>query len=76
MRRRERAGHVLVAGELPAYAVLLPEGSLAELLARNAARPQDEQVAGGVLAAFAHRRSLLTRELLLLEGFRDVMMQP
>lgn len=76
LRRRERVGHVATAGELPAYAVLLAEVPLEVLLARNAARPADEQVPPDVVAAFAHRRSLLSADLLLQEGFREVIMQP
>jgi predicted kinase len=76
LRRRERVGHVVAAGLLPAYAVLLPPAPLDVLLARNTTRPPDEQVPPDVIAAFAHRRSLLTRELLLAEGFRDVAVVP
>ena len=72
LRRRERVAHVAMAGDLPAYAVLLPAVPLPVLLARNDARPPDEQVPADVIEAFAHRRSLLSRELLLTEGFRDV----
>jgi predicted kinase len=74
LRRYERVGHVQAAGSLPAYAVLLPDVPLEVLLARNAARPPDEQVPEDVVAAFAHRRSLLSRQVLLDEGFCDVLM--
>jgi predicted kinase len=73
LRRRERVAHVAMAGVLPAYAVLLPDVPLDVLLARNAARAEDEQVPADVIAAFAHRRSLLTRDLLLREGFAGVV---
>ena len=73
LRRRERVGHVATAGPLPAYAVLLPDVPLPVLLERNARRPEDERVPEDVIAAFAHRRGLLSRETLLTEGFRDVV---
>lgn len=73
LRRRERVGHIATADALPAYAVLLPHVPLPVLLERNAARPGDERVPEDVIAAFAHRRALLSRELLLAEGFRDVL---
>ena len=72
LRRRERVAHIATAGALPSYAVLLPDVPLDVLLARNALRPEDEQVPPDVIAAFAHRRSLLSRDLLLREGFADV----
>jgi predicted kinase len=72
LRRRERLAHIAMAGELPSYAVLMPAVPLAELLVRNARRPLDEQVPEDVIAAFAHRRSLLSQDLLLAEGFAAV----
>jgi predicted kinase len=75
LRRRERVTHVRVAGDcgLPAVVVLLPDLDLTELLTRNSRRPLDEQVPAEVLAKHAHRRSLLSRDLLLAEGFGTVV---
>jgi predicted kinase len=73
-RRRERAEHVRAAGAagLPAVALLFPDLPLQLLLVRDALRPADERVPPAALAAFAHRRSLLTAQLLRGEGFAAV----
>jgi hypothetical protein len=42
------------------------------LLARDALRPADERVPADIIAAYAHRRSLLTADLLRGEGFAAV----
>jgi predicted kinase len=72
--RRDRRLHVSIAAEaaLPAVAVLTPHVPLEELLLRNATRPPDEQVPEEVLARQHHRRSLLTPQLMLEEGFAAV----
>jgi predicted kinase len=74
LRRRERVVHVRAAhaAGLPALAVLLPDLPLDTLRTRDALRPADERVPGDALAAFAHRRSLLTADLLRGEGFMQV----
>ncbi|NIZ91858.1 AAA family ATPase [Kineococcus rubinsiae] len=74
LRRAERREHVGRAADagLAAEAVLLPDLPLAELLRRNASRPDDERVPEDVLARFAHRRSLLDPDLLREEGFAVV----
>jgi predicted kinase len=71
LRRRDRRVHVRAAAEtdLPAVALLTALASLEELAERNAGRPGDEQVPLDVLARQHHRRSLLSPELLLEEGF-------
>jgi predicted kinase len=75
LRRRERMAHVRVAADcgLPAVAVLLPDLTLATLLHRDAERPPDERVPTEVLAKQAHRRSLLSVDLLAGEGFAEVL---
>ena len=75
LRRKERREHVVRAAEtgLAAVAVLLPVIALDDLLARNAARAADERVPEDVLARQAHRRSLLTSDLLRAEGFAEVV---
>jgi predicted kinase len=74
LRRRERVAHIRAAAAagVPAVALLLPDLSLAELLARDATRPPAERVPADVVAAFAHRRSLLDADLLRTEGFAAV----
>jgi predicted kinase len=72
LRRRERVAHVAAAAGLPTVALLLPSLPLGVLLARNAQREDDDRVPDDVVARAAHRRSLLTRELLLAEGFTEV----
>ena len=71
LRRRERAVHVRLAAQagVPAVALLLPDLPLAVLLERNARRAGDDRVPDDVVALFAHRRSLLTADLLRAEGF-------
>lgn len=66
--------HVRVAREtrLVPVAVLLPLPPLEQLLLRNAARPEHEQVPPVVLSRQHHRRSLLTASMLAQEGFRRV----
>jgi predicted kinase len=75
LRRRERRSHVEAARDtgLPARAVLMPALPLEVLVGRNAARHADEQVPVDVLAAHAHRRSLLSAPLLRAEGFHAVV---
>jgi hypothetical protein len=46
---------------------------VAVLAARDAGRPEEHQVPVGVLAKHAHRRSLLSSELLREEGFDEVV---
>jgi predicted kinase len=74
LRRRDRREHVGVAQDtgLPVIAVLTAFADLAELLRRNAARPDDERVPDEVVARQHHRRSLLSQELLGEEGFAKV----
>jgi predicted kinase len=74
LRRRERVSHVRAAqaAGLPAIALLLPDVPLETLRDRDALRAPDERVPAGALAAFAHRRSLLTADLLRGEGFTAV----
>jgi predicted kinase len=74
LRRRERVDHVRAASGagLPAVALLLPDHPVATLLARDSLRPVDERVPADVIAAYAHRRSLLTADLLRGEGFAAV----
>jgi predicted kinase len=71
LRRRERVAHVRAAhaAGLPAVALLLPHLPAEELAARDRLRSPDERIPPDVLAAFAHPRSLLDRDLLLGEGF-------
>jgi predicted kinase len=78
LRRKERVAHVRAAHEagLPAVAVLLPALPLEVLSARNAQRPSERRVPDGILAKHAHRRSLLTTDLLREEGFDDVVEFP
>ena len=72
--RRERQVHVRLAAEagMAAVAVLTPLLPIEELVRRNAGRPADEQVPDDVLVRQRHRRSLLSAELLLDEGFTEV----
>lgn len=74
LRRRERVEHIRTAAAagLPAVALLLPDLPLPELLARDVRRTPDERVPADVIAAFAHRRSLLHADLLRAEGFAVV----
>jgi predicted kinase len=74
LRRRERVGHVRAARDagLPAVALLLPDHPVDMLLARDMLRPADERIPADVIAAYAHRRSLLTVDLLRGEGFAAV----
>jgi predicted kinase len=74
LRRRDRTPHLRTAAEagLVARAVLTPLLSLEELVRRNDRRAVEEQVPVGVLARQAHRRSLLSAELLAAEGFTRV----
>jgi len=75
LRRRERVEHVRAAEAcgLPSVAVLLPHVDLATLVERDALRPPDERVPADVLARHAHRRSLLSADLLAGEGFALVL---
>ena len=75
LRRRERVRHVRAAhaAGLPAVGALLPELPLEELRARNASRPEFRRVPDDILERHAHRRSLLTPDLLTEEGFDDVV---
>ncbi len=74
LRRRERRVHVAQARAyaLPARALLLARTPLDVLLARNAERPPYRRVPQDVLAAHAHRHSLVTLAMLRDEGFDDV----
>jgi predicted kinase len=72
LRRRERVAHVAAAGGLMTVAILLPDLPLGLLLERNALRGEDERVPDDVVARAAHRRSLLTADLLRAEGFTEV----
>ena len=74
LRRRDRVWHVRLAGQtgLDAVAVLMPDLGLPALTERDAGRPLDERVPADVLAAHAHRRSLLSAALLTEEGFTAV----
>lgn len=75
LRRRERVAHVRAAhaAGLPAVAVLMPDLPLDVLRSRNAARDADTRVPEELLRRHAHRRSLLSRQLLLDEGFNEVV---
>ncbi|WP_210481729.1 AAA family ATPase [Naasia sp. SYSU D00948] len=75
LRRRERIPHVRAAHEagLPAIAVLLPAVGIDVLRERNGARPELHRVPDEILERHEHRRSLLSRELLLEEGFDEVV---
>jgi predicted kinase len=75
LRRRERVAHVRAAhaAGLPAVAMLLPALPVEVLAERNAVRAPDCRVPDDILARHAHRRSLLTAELLREEGFDDVI---
>ena len=75
LRRRERIAHVRAAhaAGLPAIAVLLPAVPLDELRRRNEARPGWRRVPEHVLARHAHRRELVTAEMLRDEGFDEVL---
>jgi len=75
LRRRDRVLQVRAAHEarLAAIALLLPALPLGVLTERNARRPDDRRVPEEILARHAHRRSLLSAELLLEEGFDDVI---
>lgn len=74
LRRRERVVHVRGAASagLPAVALLLPEVPLDVLRARNAGRSGHDLVPDDVLVQFAHRRALLSADLLREEGFAVV----
>lgn len=78
LRRRDRVAHVRAAraAGMPVVAVLLPDLPLDVLRARNAGRDELRRVPDEVLARHAHRRALLSRELLLEEGFDDVVEAP
>jgi predicted kinase len=75
LRRRDRRLHVTVAAEtgLEARAVLTPAEPVEVLLERNLRRPADEAVPVDVLLRQAHRRSLLSADRLLAEGFASVV---
>jgi len=75
LRRRERVRHVNAAHDagLPAIALLLPALPLGVLRKRNAPRTDDRRVPEDILARHAHRRGLLSAELLREEGFDDVI---
>jgi predicted kinase len=75
LRRRERLAHVRAAhaAGLRAVAVLLPSLPVEELSRRNATRDAHRRVPEDVLARHAHRRGLLSAELLRVEGFDDVV---
>jgi hypothetical protein len=53
--------------------VLLPDVPVEELRRRNAQRAPHRRVPEDVLGRHAHRRSLLTADLLRDEGFDDVL---
>ncbi len=78
LRRRERIPHVRAAhaAGLPAIAVLLPSVPLDVLRKRNASRPEFRRVPDEILERHAHRRGLLTPELLLEEGFDEIVELP
>ena len=78
LRRRERVRHVDAAHKagLPAIAVLLPALPLHVLLERNARRTDDRRVPDDIVARHAHRRGLLSTELLREEGFDEVLEAP
>ena len=75
LTRRERRVHLRTAAEtrLEAVAVLTPALGWEVLLARDAARPLDEQVPVEALARQAARRSMLSAAGLLEEGFALVV---
>jgi predicted kinase len=78
LRRKERVAHVRAAhaAGLTAAAVLLPALPVEVLAARNERRTPDRRVPEDILAKHAHRRSLLTPQLLLDEGFDEVLEIP
>ncbi|SDQ08006.1 AAA family ATPase [Quadrisphaera sp. DSM 44207] len=75
LRRRDRVAHVRAAhaAGLRAVAVLMPHLDPAALARRDAARPPERRVPAQVLARCAHRRGLLSAELLVAEGFDAVV---
>jgi predicted kinase len=75
LRRRDRRLHVRAAVEagLEPRAVLTPALSIEELRHRNLRRPPDETVPVEALLRQAHRRSLLSADLLHEEGFGPVV---
>ncbi|MDQ4137605.1 MAG: ATP-binding protein [Actinomycetota bacterium] len=75
LRRRERVPHLrdAHAAGLVAIAMLLPAVPLDVLRERNTRRPAFRRVPDDILERHAHRRSLLTPELLLEEGFDQVV---
>jgi predicted kinase len=75
LRRRERVTHVRAAHAvgLPAVAILLPALPADVLSEHNALRAAHRRVPENVLARHVHRRSLLSAELLLAEGFDEVV---
>jgi predicted kinase len=75
LRRRDRRTHVSVAVEtgLEPRAVLAPALPVEQLVERDQRRPPDERVPIEALLRQAHRRSLLSTEVLLGEGFRSVV---
>src|SRR4051812_39014211 len=75
LRRRDRRAHVRVAVEtgLGPRAVLAAALPVKELVERNLRRPLDERVPVDALLRQAHRRSLLSPEVLLGEGFESVV---
>jgi predicted kinase len=75
LRRRDRRVHVHVAVEtgLEPRAVLAPALPVEVLVERDLRRPPDERVPVDALLRQAHRRSLLSAELLLGEGFQSVV---
>jgi predicted kinase len=75
LRRKERVAHIRAAHDagLPAVAVLLPVLPVEVLAERNARRTPDRRVPHDILAKHAHRRGLLTPQLLREEGFDEVL---
>ncbi len=67
--------HLAIAADtgLPTLAALTPLESVEELLRRNALRPGDDQVPEDALRRQRHRRSLVSVEMLLEEGFGRVL---
>jgi predicted kinase len=75
LRRRDRRLHVGVAAGtgLEPRAVLTAALPVEVLVERNLRRPPDERVPVDALLRQAHRRSLLSADLLLTEGFGSVV---
>ena len=75
LRRRDRRLHLRVAAEtgLEPRAVLTPVEPVEVLVERNLRRPADETVPLDALLRQVHRRSLLSADVLLAEGFASVL---